>query len=148
VDGQVVGEHARQFGHGKTVYNPWHYLPVLQRKPGALRNGAPFQDWDLPAPIRAVWRALGERTGGDREFVQVLNAMRTYGAEAIERAAREALALGAISFDVIFNLLSRQTEAVPPPLTEQLPEHLTLRQLPRADCGRYDQLLEGGRYAS
>jgi hypothetical protein len=145
--GEVVGEHQRQFGREKTVYDPWHYLPVLERKPGALRNGAPFLEWELPAPIRAVWRGLQERPGGDREFVQVLNAIRTHGAEPVARAAQEALALGAVSFDVVFNLLSRQTEAPPPPPAE-LPEHLTLQQLPLADCGRYDRLLAGGPHAA
>jgi hypothetical protein len=48
-DGSVVGEHRRVFGRGQTVYNPWHYVPVLARKPGALRIGAPFKDWVLPA---------------------------------------------------------------------------------------------------
>ena len=91
---------------------------------------------------------LKERPGGDREFVHLLNAIKTHGGEAVERAAREALVLGAISFDVIFNLLSRQTETPPPPPAEHLPEHLTIRHLPIADCGRYDRLLEGGRYAS
>jgi transposase len=147
-DDEVIGEHRRQFGRGKTVYDPWHYLPVLERKPGALRNGAPFQDWNLPAAIKAVWRALQGRPGGDREFVHLLHAIKTHGADSVERAAREAIALGAISFDVIFNLLSRQTAAPAPPAAEQLPEHLTLRHLPLADCGRYDQLLEGGRYAA
>ncbi len=47
-DGQVVGRHERAFGRGKTIYDPLHYIPVLARKPGALRNGAPFKDWDLP----------------------------------------------------------------------------------------------------
>ncbi|MCJ7822889.1 MAG: IS21 family transposase, partial [Armatimonadetes bacterium] len=61
---------------------------------------------------------------------------------------REAIALGAISFDVIFNLLSRQTEAPPLPPAEHLPEHLRIRRLPLADCGRYDRLLEGGSHAS
>jgi transposase len=147
-DGEVIGDHRRQFGRDKTVYDPWHYLPVLERKPGALRNGAPFKDWDLPAPIQAVWRVLKERPGGDREFVHLLNAIKTHGGEAVERAAREAIALGAISFDVIFNLLSRQTEAAPPPPAEDLPEQLTLRHLPLADCGRYDRLLEGGGHAA
>jgi len=148
-DGEVIGEHRRQFGRDKTVYNPWHYLPVLERKPGALRNGAPFKDWDLPAPIQNIWRVLKERPGGDREFVDLLNAIKTHGCEAVEKAAQEAIALGAISFDVIFNLLSRQTQAPPPPPAEQLPEHLALRHLPLADCGRYDRLLEGGaRHAS
>ena len=52
-DGRVVGEHRRAFGRGQTVYDPWHYVPVLARKPGALRNGAPFKDWVLPASARA-----------------------------------------------------------------------------------------------
>ncbi len=47
-DGNVVAEHARIFGRGQTAYDPWHYVPVLARKPGALRNGAPFKDWVLP----------------------------------------------------------------------------------------------------
>jgi hypothetical protein len=49
-DGRIVGEHRRVFGRGQTVYNPWHYVPVLARKPGALRNGAPFKDW-VPGPL-------------------------------------------------------------------------------------------------
>ena len=57
-DGRVVGTHARAFGRGGTVYNPWHYVPVLARKPGALRNGAPFKHWVLPAAIERV-RAPG-----------------------------------------------------------------------------------------
>jgi hypothetical protein len=55
--GRSVGEHARCFGRGETVYNPWHYVPVLARKPGALRNGAPFRDWPLPSAM--------ERSAGD-----------------------------------------------------------------------------------
>ena len=49
----LVGEHRRSFGRDETVYDPWHYVPVLARKPGALRNGAPFKDWVLPAGARA-----------------------------------------------------------------------------------------------
>jgi hypothetical protein len=48
-DGRIVGEHARSFSRGKTIYDPWNYVLVLARKPGALRNGAPFKDWVLPA---------------------------------------------------------------------------------------------------
>ncbi len=52
-DGRVVAEHARCFGRGETIYDPWHYVPVLARKPGALRNGAPFKDWVLPRGARS-----------------------------------------------------------------------------------------------
>jgi hypothetical protein len=44
-DGRIVAEHRRSYGRGETIYDPWHYVPVLARKPGALRNGAPFRDW-------------------------------------------------------------------------------------------------------
>ncbi len=57
--GEVVAEHARCFGRGRTVYDPWHYLPVLARKPGALRNGAPFQDWSLPPALTRLKAKLG-----------------------------------------------------------------------------------------
>lgn len=50
-DGRIVAEHRRSFGRGETVYDPWHYVPVLARKPGALRNGAPFKDWVLPIAV-------------------------------------------------------------------------------------------------
>ncbi|MFZ2140098.1 MAG: IS21 family transposase, partial [Xanthobacteraceae bacterium] len=57
-DGRIVAEHQRSFGRGETTYNPWHYVPVLARKPGALRNGAPFKDWVLPAAMERVRRKL------------------------------------------------------------------------------------------
>ncbi len=65
-DGKIVGQHARAFGRDKAIYDPLHYIPVLARKPGALRNGAPFKDWDLPPAIRRVQRKLGKVPNGDR----------------------------------------------------------------------------------
>ena len=50
IDGQIVGRHERAFGRDKTIFDPLHYIPVLARKPGALRNGAPFKGWDLSYP--------------------------------------------------------------------------------------------------
>jgi hypothetical protein len=55
VDGKSVAEHERSFEKGHFILDPLHYLPLLERKPGALRNGRPFLNWDLPAPIRKVW---------------------------------------------------------------------------------------------
>lgn len=57
-DGQVAGRHARAFGRNNTIYDPLHYIPVLARKPGALRNGAPFKEWDLPVALHRVQRKL------------------------------------------------------------------------------------------
>ena len=66
-DGRVVGEHRRAFGRGETVYDPWHYVPVLARKPGAPRNGAPFKDWVLPASLERIRRKLRRVADGDRQ---------------------------------------------------------------------------------
>jgi transposase len=69
LDDEIVAEHERSFGRETVVYNPWHYLPVLMRKPGALRNGAPFKDWDLPDSLAQVRAKLKHLADGDRQFV-------------------------------------------------------------------------------
>src|SRR5260221_8885038 len=66
-DGRTVAEHSRSFGRGDTLYDPWHYVPVLARKPGALRNGAPFKDWVLPAAMERVRRKLAGVNDGNRQ---------------------------------------------------------------------------------
>ncbi|SEO28686.1 hypothetical protein SAMN04489859_105919 [Paracoccus alcaliphilus] len=75
-DGKIVGQHERAFGRDKAIYDPLHYIPVLARKPDALRNGAPFKEWELPPAIRRVQRKLGKVPTGDRQMVQTLNALR------------------------------------------------------------------------
>src|ERR1700758_2323639 len=99
-DGALVGEHRRRFGRGETVYHPWHYVPVLARKPGALRNGAPFKDWLLPASLDRVRRKLNGSDDGDRQMVKVLSAVLTDGLSAVEAACADALAGGVHSADV------------------------------------------------
>ena len=86
-DGRIVGEHRRSFGRGDTVYDPWHYVPVLARKPGALRNGAPFKDWVLPAAMERVRRKLAGVDDGNRQMVDILTAVLTDGLPAVEAAA-------------------------------------------------------------
>lgn len=137
--GEVVAEHPRFFGRDRTVYNPWHYLPVLVTKPGALRNGAPFQDWDLPPALARLRRKLGAGDEADRRFVRVLAAVLVDGLDLVEAAVREALAAGTVSDDVILNILARRREP-PRPLTIVTSEDLELKYPPLADCGRYDQL--------
>ena len=138
-DGRVVGEHARAFGRGQTVYDPWHYVPVLARKPGALRNGAPFKDWVLPAALDRVRRKLAGSADGDRQMVEVLTAVLGDGLPAVEAACAEALREGVHSADVILNILARQREPGAP-VTILTPESLRLRHEPAADCARYDTL--------
>ena len=138
-DGATVAEHGRCFGRGETVYNPWHYVPVLARKPGALRTGAPFKDWVLPAAMERVRRKLAGADDGNRQMVDILAAVLTDGLAAVEVACAEALAHGVHSADVVLNILARQRDPTPPP-TILTPAALTLRHAPIADCARYDNL--------
>lgn len=138
-DGRIVGTHRRAFGRGETVYDPWHYVPVLARKPGALRNGAPFKDWVLPAALERVRRKLRALSDGDRQMVEILGAVLSDGLAAVETACTEALNEGVHSADVILNILARQRDPGPP-VTIMTPEALQLRHEPAADCARYDSL--------
>ena len=138
-DGLVVGEHRRSFSRGETIYDPWHYVPVLARKPGALRNGAPFKDWVLPAAMERIRRKLAGADDGNRQMVNILTAVITDGLPAVEAACTEAIAQGVHSADVVLNILARQRNPDPPP-TIMTPSTLILRHAPIADCARYDNL--------
>jgi len=143
-DGQVVGEHARVFGRERTVYDPWHYVPVLARKPGALRNGAPFKTLALPPALTRLRSQLAGVADGDRQMVALLVAAQDHGLDALEAACKEALAAGLGSADAVLNILSRRArgmtvEPVSPP------DRLRLREEPSADCARYDQLIAEAR---
>jgi transposase len=138
-DGRAVAEHPRHHGRGETIYDPWHYVPVLARKPGALRNGAPFKDWVLPAALERVRRKLAGSDDGDRQMVAILATVLTDGLPAVEAACAQAMSEGVHSSDVIINILARQRDPGPA-ATILTPDALRLRHAPVADCARYDQL--------
>jgi hypothetical protein len=129
-DGRIVAEHLRSFGRGDTLYDPWHYVPVLARKPGALRNGAPFKEWVLPAAMERVRRKLASADDGNRQMVDILTAVLTDGLPAVDAACAEAIAHGVHSADVILNILARQRDPGPA-ATIFTPAALTLLRNPR-----------------
>jgi hypothetical protein len=140
-DGQVVGEHRRSFERERTFFDPWHYVPALATKPGALRNGAPFKNWPLPAAILEVRDRVLRKPGGDRQFVTVLNAIRGDGLEAVGVACELALEAGTPTADYVLNALNRfKPQAMIKPVPT--PAELQLKEEPRADVGRYDMLLK------
>jgi transposase len=141
-EGEEVARHARSFARDTLVLDPWHYLPVLEKKPGALRNGAPFVDWALPEPMVLVKERLLKQPQGDRAFVELLLAMREHGADPVTAACDLALESGAVSAPVILNLLHRLLEPVKLKPMVNVPTTLKLSREPLADCGRYDTLRE------
>jgi hypothetical protein len=134
-DQQIVAEHPRASDRDHVVYDWQHYLPLIERKPGALRNGAPFAE--LPMPLQKLSRALLRREGGDRVMAQVLSAVPRFGLEAVLVAVDLVLESGRPSAEHVLNVLTRLKEGPPP---ESVETNLTVKTAPTADTQRYDSL--------
>lgn len=142
--GEIIAEHPRNFIRDEMVCNPWHYLSVLEKKPGALRHGVPFQNWDLPDPIQAVRKKLLQQDKGDKAFVDCLLLAKEVGIDAFETACELTLKSGIISGSIVLNEMRRLTEAAQPK-EFNASRHLKLNDEPQADFQRYDHLL-GARH--
>ena len=140
-DGAVIAEHVRRFGRDLLICDPWHYLPVLERKPGALRNGVPFREWELPASIQLVRDHILKQPKGDRAFVELLLMAREMGLEALEVACELVLDGNVVTASVVMNEM-RRLVAPAQPIPLNVPDMLKLQAEPLADCGRYDHLRE------
>lgn len=135
---QEVARHPRCFERHQTIYDWRHYVPLLARKPGALRNGAPFVH--MPESLQQLQRHLLKQPGGDRVMAQVLGVVPLHGLEAVEVAISLALESGAISGEHVLNVLSRlQAAEAPAPVTTHRALPL-LTEEPCADTGRYETL--------
>ena len=154
-EGQVVCEHRRVFARSHerksttTVYDWRHYLAVVQRKPGALRNGAPFVE--LPPAFRALQQRMLKTPGGDREMVEILALVLQHDEQAVLAAVELALEAGAPTKTHILNVLHRLVDGKPiaPPAVKP-PNALTLTSEPQANVERYDALrkVREARHAS
>ena len=150
-EGRVLCEHGRIIARshhlpGRIVYDWRHYLAVIQRKPGALRNGAPFIE--MPDAFRQLQGHLLKRVGGDREMVEILSLVLQHDEQAVLCAVELALEGGVPTKTHVLNILHRLTDGKAPPASPiDAPQALRLAQEPLADVGRYDNL-RGLRHAS
>ena len=140
-DERTACEHERIHGEGRTRYDWQHYVPLVQRKPGALRNGAPFAD--LPEPLARLRRALLRETGGDRVMAQVLMLVPAHGLEAVlvavELALEAAPPSGRVSVEHVVNVMARLRAPARP---ASVVTTLAASTPPLADTARYDRLRE------
>ena len=143
-EGRILCEHPRIIARahsvaGRTVYDWRHYLAVLQRKPGALRNGAPFAE--MPDAFRRLQAHLLKHPGGDREMVEILALVLHHDEQAVLCAVELALDSGVPTKIHVPNILHRLLDGTPSSVTAiEAPQALTLHQEPKADVGRYDTL--------
>ena len=123
---EVIARHPRSYERDDFVYDPIHYLALLERNPGALDQAAPLQGWELPEEFGTLRRLLESRVGrrGQREYVQVLRLLETFSMSELHAAIKDALRLGAISFDAVKHLVLCRLEGRPPRLDLELYPYL------------------------
>ncbi|WP_426038441.1 IS21 family transposase [Cypionkella sp. TWP1-2-1b2] len=137
--GELVARHERKFGRNQLICEPWHYLSILETKPGALRHGLPFTAWVLPPAVEAVRAHALKQLKGDRAFAELLLVARETGLGALDMACQLAQEQGHLNTSVVLNELRRLTSPPRASLMET-PDALVLLLEPVANCARYDEL--------
>jgi hypothetical protein len=138
-DQKVIAKHQRHFTKNISYFEPWHYVPLLSRKPGALRDGAPFMEWQLPDAMMRIKTCYMNTKGGDRDFVDLLMLVQEHGIEVVGLACELAVEQNTLRLPAIINLINQLVEPVinPLPRTHRYPQ---LQVIPEANCKRYEAL--------
>ena len=142
---EIIARHPRSYERDDFVYDPIHYLPLLERKPGALDQAAPLQGWELPDEFGTLRRLLESRMGrrGKREYVQVLRLLETFSQQEVHAAVKDAIHLGPLSFDAVKHLVLCRLEGRPPKLDLELYPYLPRVRVSTTAAGDYMTLLSG-----
>jgi transposase len=142
---EIIARHCRSYEQEDLIFDPLHYLALLERKIGALDQAAPLQGWELPEAFASLRRLLEARMdkGGKREYVQVLRLLETFALEEVHGAIRDALRLGAIGYDAVKHLVLCRVERRPPRLDLNLYPYLPRAQVTATSAASYMSLLGG-----
>ncbi len=140
---EIIARHRRSYEGEDIVFDPLHYLALLEQKIGALDQAAPLSGWELPDAFATLRRLLETRMGkaGKREYVQVLRLMESFEAEEVHSAVKQALAMGAIGYDAIKHLVLCRIEHRPPRLDLDVYPYLPKAEVETTKAGSYMSLL-------
>jgi transposase len=143
---EIIANHPRSYDTGDMVFDPVHYLPLIERKIMAFDQAAPLQGWELPDAFKTIQRLLEARQGkaGKREYVQVLRLLERFEMEALHGALKDALRMGAVSFDAIKHLALCRVEHRPPRLDLDVYPFLPRTNVATTSASSYMSLLSGG----
>ena len=143
---EVIARHSRSYGREEMVFNPLHYLALLEQKSNALDQAAPLQNWQLPEELLELRWQMEARLGkrGRREYVQVLRLLETFSLPEVTSAVRQALGFRAIAFDAVKHLLLCAIERRPPKLDLENYPHLPIAEVALTRAADYQVLLESG----
>jgi transposase len=142
---EVIARHTRSYEKADMVFDPMHYLPLLEQKVGALDQAAPLRGWDLPEEFMTLRRLLEARMGkpGKREYVQVLRLLESFEIGHVHGAVRQALDLGAIGYDAVKHLILCRIERRPPRLDLEIYPYLPKAVVATTKPASYAVLLSG-----
>lgn len=140
---EIIARHKRSYDREEMIFDPLHYLPLLERKTNALDQAAPLAGWELPAEFQQLRRLLEARLEkrGRRDYVQVLRLLETFSLEEVQKGVQAALRLGAISFDAVKHLVLCAIEQRPPRLDLENYPHLPLAEVAVTQATDYQALL-------
>jgi hypothetical protein len=141
----IIARHARSYEREDFVFDPLHYLALLEQKVGALDQAAPLVGWDLPEEFATFRRLLEARMGkrGKREFVQVLRLLESFRRDDVVAGIKEAMARGAIGFDAVKHLVLCRIERRPPRLDLTIYPYLPRAIVATTSARTYMDLLSG-----
>jgi transposase len=144
--GEIIARHPRCYDRQDMVFDPVHYLPLLEKKIGALDQAAPLVGWDLPAEFQTLRRLMEARMikAGRREYVQVLRLLEIFEMEDLHVAIKNALRMGAVGFDAIKHLVLCQVEKRPPKLDLDVYPYLPRANVGTTSAASYMSLMAGG----
>ena len=142
---EEIARHPRSYDREDLVFNPIHYLPLLEKKIGALDQAAPLVGWDLPDVFATLRRLLEARMGksGKREYVQVLRLLETFELNDLHGAVKDSLRLGAVGYDAIKHLVLCRIERRPPKLDLDIYPYLPRAEVATTSAASYMNLLAG-----
>jgi hypothetical protein len=140
---EVIARHKRSYERESAIYDPLHYLALLEFKSRALDQAAPLTGWQLPECFAHLRRLLEARLNkhAGREYIQVLRLLETFAPEEVTAAVDHALCLGAISFDAVRHLVLCRIERKPPRLDLNNWPHLPLATVHTTQAADYMALL-------
>lgn len=150
VGAEEIARHPRSYDSADFVFDPLHYLALLERKVGALDQAAPLQGWALPEAFPTLRRLLEARlngknrcAAGKREYVQVLRLLETFPMAVVHGAVVDALKLGAIGYDAVKHLALCRVERRPPKLSLDAYPYLPEATVETTSAASYLSLLAG-----
>ena len=144
--GEIIARHPRCYGREDMIFDPVHYLPLLEKKINALDQAAPLAEWDLPPEFQTLRRLMEARMikAGRREYVQVLRLLENFDLDEVHVAIKNALRMGAIGFDAVKHLVLCQVEKRPPKLDLDVYPYLPRANVAATSAASYMSLMAGG----